>query len=201
MIAAPISRVLAFAVLLAIGASVTPARAQTDWVNLGTGSWFDPANWSAGLPPSIQTTVGNGGTAQITLPGADAGPTLNINGGSTVDLQLGTTLTAGMINLGPSGTLLISGSTAGLDPSTPLNFAGGTLRATLTGPPLTNNITFADGTTNTIAAGAGQTLTLQPSNFVLGTVTGATANFGSATDSGTVVLTLLGYRPWHLDPP
>jgi len=36
MIAAPISRVLAFAVLFAIGAVVTPARAQIVWNNTGT---------------------------------------------------------------------------------------------------------------------------------------------------------------------
>jgi hypothetical protein len=36
MIAAPISRVLAFAVLFAIGAVVTPACAQIVWKNTGT---------------------------------------------------------------------------------------------------------------------------------------------------------------------
>jgi hypothetical protein len=36
VIAAPISRVLAFAVLFAIGAVVTPARAQIVWNNTST---------------------------------------------------------------------------------------------------------------------------------------------------------------------
>ena len=39
MIAAPISRVLAFAVLFAIGTAATPALAQTSWTD-ATGSWF-----------------------------------------------------------------------------------------------------------------------------------------------------------------
>jgi hypothetical protein len=36
MIAVQVSRVLAFAVLFAIGAAVTPARAQIVWNNAGT---------------------------------------------------------------------------------------------------------------------------------------------------------------------
>jgi hypothetical protein len=96
-----------------------PARAQTSWID-ATGSWFTAANWSAGAPPNFGgTIVGNGGTATIVDAGAlaDAGPTLGINGGSTVNLQapgssLQTAFPNGVINLGPNGTLLLSGSTA-----------------------------------------------------------------------------------------
>jgi hypothetical protein len=170
-----------------------PARAQTSWID-ATGSWFNAANWSAGVPPQAGgTIVGNGGTARIDAGAlADAGVRLDIlNGGSTVNLQApGSSLQAGMfINVGPNGTLLLSGSTAVNTPF--LELAGGTLRATFTGPQLTNNnLVFVDGTTSTVAASAGQTLALFPTNFVLGP--GATPIFGSATDTGTVVL---GGRP------
>jgi len=158
----------------------------------GPGSWFDFSNWSSLIiPPNAGgTIVGNGGTANI--PGAAlADPTLEINGGSTVNLNAsgGSLQATGSITLGPNGTLLLSGSTDVISPS--MDFVGGTLRATFTGPALNNinTITFVDGTTSTIAAGAGTTLTLEPTVFVLGQVTGATVKFGSATDTGTIVLT------------
>jgi hypothetical protein len=95
--------------------------------------------------------------------------------------SLSVTPVVGSINIGTNGTLLLSGST---NVTGTINFAGGTLRSTLSGM-LTNNITFADGTTSTIAAAAGQTLTLAgtpPTPFVLGN--GATAKFGSAGGAG-----------------
>src|SRR5262245_66275957 len=48
VIRASVGRVLAFAVLFAVGAVVTPARAQTSWTNVNTGSWFTSTNWSNG---------------------------------------------------------------------------------------------------------------------------------------------------------
>ena len=170
--------VVAAATLLA----ATSARAQTSWNN-ATGSWFNPANWSAGLPPNARgTIVGNGGTANIDAGLlANAGLTLNINGGSTVNLQApGSSLQAtALITVGPNGTLLLSGSTA-VSATPTINLTDGTLRATFTGPPLTSSIGFNTGT---VAAAAGQTLTLAPGLFSLGT----SAIFGSATDTGTVV--------------
>jgi hypothetical protein len=112
--AAPTRRALAFAVLFAIGAGVTPARDQTtDWTD-ATGSWFVPGNWSAGVPTgaTVTTTVGNGGTAQIAGAAANAGNGLIINGGSTVDLQAGGSLIAGGFLIAGNSTLLLSGSTA-----------------------------------------------------------------------------------------
>src|SRR5262245_47390202 len=118
MIAAPISRVLAFAALFAIGAAVTPAHAQiTDWNPNTHRNWFIPGNWSNGVPDSFfsLTRVINGGTAQISGQPANAGTTLIIAGmaatGSTVDLQAGGSLTAGTIRIAPNGTLLLSGTT------------------------------------------------------------------------------------------
>ncbi len=42
------------------------------WNNPGTGDWFSPINWSGGVPtPSDFAYIRNGGTAQITAPGAN----------------------------------------------------------------------------------------------------------------------------------
>jgi T5SS/PEP-CTERM-associated repeat protein len=42
------------------------------WNNPGTGDWFSPINWSGGVPISVDFAyIRNGGTAQITAPGAN----------------------------------------------------------------------------------------------------------------------------------
>ena len=65
---------------------------QTVWTD-GTGNWFTPANWSAGVPNSSTIAdINNGGTAQITLGGAAA---------SLVEIGIGA---------GEAGTLSISGA-------------------------------------------------------------------------------------------
>src|SRR5262249_18688149 len=56
--AASVSRVLAFAVLFAVGVVVTPARAQTNWTGTNNIGWFDPGNWDAGVPtPAIAANI------------------------------------------------------------------------------------------------------------------------------------------------
>jgi hypothetical protein len=52
MIAAPISRVLAFAVLFAIGAVVTPARAQTWSTTPGSADYNTATNWTPATVPT-----------------------------------------------------------------------------------------------------------------------------------------------------
>src|SRR5262249_59186828 len=67
VIRASLGSVLAFAVLFAVGAVVTPARAQTtNWTG-ATGDWFTSGNWDNGVPTGATptTNVQNGGTAQI----------------------------------------------------------------------------------------------------------------------------------------
>ena len=65
---------------------------QTVWVD-GTGDWFNPLNWSAGVPNSgTIAQINNGGTAEITLGGAAAS-----------QVELG-------IAAGDAGTLSTSGS-------------------------------------------------------------------------------------------
>jgi autotransporter-associated beta strand protein len=170
--------------LTACSVLAAPVNAQTNWTG-ATGSWFDSGNWSAGVPPGATplTTVGNGGTAQIAGAAANAGTSLGVSGGSTVDLQSGGSLTAGTIGIGPNGTLLLSGATA---VTGDLSMQGGTLRSTVTGT-LTDSLVFGAGTTSTIAAAAGQTLTLGGPSFSMGAGNNL-AIFGSATDTGTIVL-------------
>jgi len=58
------------AVLLLIAGS---ASAQTTSWRTGTGSWFEPGNWTTGVPTSgVTAWIDNGGTAQIGRPGAEA---------------------------------------------------------------------------------------------------------------------------------
>ena len=46
--------------------------AQTDWVD-ATGNWFNPLNWSAGVPGAGEEAhIDNAGTAQINAAGAVA---------------------------------------------------------------------------------------------------------------------------------
>jgi hypothetical protein len=79
--------------LVAFLATAAPAFAQTTVWTDGTGNWFNPANWSAGVPDANTTAeCNNGGTAQITSSGAAA---------SLVEIG---------IAAGEAGTLSISGA-------------------------------------------------------------------------------------------
>ena len=55
---------------------VSSAAAQPKlWTNSGSGDWFAPGNWSAGVPDplnaaSLDARIDNGGTAEIGMPGA-----------------------------------------------------------------------------------------------------------------------------------
>jgi autotransporter-associated beta strand protein/probable HAF family extracellular repeat protein len=95
----------------------------------------------------------------------------------------GTTITA--------GTLVAAHQSAGTIDALgtgDITMNGGTLRSTVTGT-FFNNLTFADGTSSTVAAAAGQTVTFDAaSTFTLGNVASANATIGSLTDTGTVVV-------------
>lgn len=53
-------------------ASCSETNGQTFWQG-GVGSWFSPANWTGGVPSSLQAArINNGGTAQVGIPGAAA---------------------------------------------------------------------------------------------------------------------------------
>ena len=79
--------------LVAFLATAAPAFAQTTVWTDGTGNWFNPANWSAGVPTSSTIAqINNAGTTQITSSGAAA---------SLLELGVGA---------GDAGTLSISGA-------------------------------------------------------------------------------------------
>jgi T5SS/PEP-CTERM-associated repeat protein len=81
-----------FPIALVFFFSPQGVRAQTIWTN-ASGDWFNPANWSIGVPnSSTDGEINNNGTARIALTGA-----------ATASLYLG---------FGPidSGNLLVSGS-------------------------------------------------------------------------------------------
>ncbi|WP_246093849.1 autotransporter-associated beta strand repeat-containing protein [Mesorhizobium norvegicum] len=87
----------------------------------------------------------------------------------------GTTIAAGALRIGAGGALGTGN----------VIFAGaGTLGADAT-TTLTHTIVINDGVTATFGAAAGQTLTLNTPDFVIGN--GSGIRFGSATDTGTVV--------------
>jgi hypothetical protein len=112
-----------------------PSGAATlDWVNLSSGDWFEPANWSDTRVPVAGDTavVNNGGTAEASGAAAPIATTLSVGVGSgsisgtvittTADLALG----AGSSALGvgvatdpdarATGTLAVGGSIVGIAP-------------------------------------------------------------------------------------
>ena len=92
--------------LLALFLSSAPAFAQTTVWTDGTGNWFTPANWSAGVPNASTTAlINNGGEAQISSSGAAAGE-VEIGVGAQ---DSGTLSTSGSGNLDDSGGALYVG--------------------------------------------------------------------------------------------
>src|SRR6266404_3461484 len=76
--------------LFALFVTSVPAFAQTTVWTVGTGDWFTPANWSAGVPDSSTTAqISNGGTSQITSGGAAAGfVEMGVGAGDTGTLSI-----------------------------------------------------------------------------------------------------------------
>lgn len=82
---------------------------QTLWVD-GTGDWFNPANWSTGVPDESATAkINNGGTAQITS-GTAAAAFVEL-GSATGDV--GSLSTSGSGNLQDDGGLNVGEQGAG----------------------------------------------------------------------------------------
>jgi hypothetical protein len=103
MIAAPISRVLAFAVVFAIGVSVTPARAVD-------ATWFGPADWSNNLSwipatvPDNTATFTNNGASPI-VPIINPGFAININ-----TIQFTAAAPTFTFNIAPTANFIINGT-------------------------------------------------------------------------------------------
>ena len=177
--------------VLVLATMATPSALGGDstWIG-GTGDWATSSNWSAGVPGSSDTaTIGNGGTAQVSAPFNYAN-IVNITNGSTVAVQSGQ-LVAPYIYVGSnqgtqlsSGTLLYS-STNYIGGSTiELN---GTLRATASNT-VPAFIQFEAGTDSVISAATGTTLTLNHVDFLTSASDGHVAKFGSASDTGTIII-------------
>jgi len=97
-----IARWAIFALLLSAGHAFAQTTVWTD----GTGNWFTPANWSAGVPNANTTAlINNGGNAQISSSGAAAGE-VEIGVGAQ---DSGTLSTSGAGNLDDSGGALYVG--------------------------------------------------------------------------------------------
>src|SRR5262249_24098843 len=165
-----ISRVLAFAVLFAIGAVVTPARAQTNWTGINSIGWFDPGNWDAGVPtPAITANIDTiTPNATVIAAPADAQNLFVGNSGTgMLPIQTGGLTLASNLFVGNSGTgtLTIQNGTVDTAGNGLIGFnSGSTGTVTVTGPGSTwtmlGNLTVADSGTGTLAiqtggAGAG----------------------------------------------
>ena len=123
---------VAGAVLLLAASDVL---SQTNWKG-ATGSWFEPGNWTSGLPTtSKDATIDNGGTAQVASPGAAANTVyvgrtrlnpsfLEIFGGGMLSDQQGSL----GVSHGSVGTATVTGSgskwTNSVDLSVGINGAG-----------------------------------------------------------------------------
>ncbi len=105
---------ITFALLVVLSGS---ALAET-WINAGTGSWHDPANWDRGQIPLATTgaLVDNGGTARVGRVGemadvlfvGQAGTgTLEVINGGTLTLDIGARVG---VEAGAVGTVLVRGA-------------------------------------------------------------------------------------------
>lgn len=96
--------------MFALLASFAPAFAQTTVWTDGTGNWFTPANWSAGVPnANTGAQINNGGNAQITSSGAAAGE-VEIGVGAQ---DSGTLSTSGPGDLQDGGSVYVGRSGTG----------------------------------------------------------------------------------------
>src|SRR5262249_1459286 len=107
-------RLAIWALLALLLASASAFSQTTAWTD-GTGDWFTPGNWSAGVPDSSTTAqIRNGGTAGILANGAAAGfVELGVGARDTGTLSIsgaGTLQDGGAIYIGEdgTGTLLIT---------------------------------------------------------------------------------------------
>jgi fibronectin-binding autotransporter adhesin len=83
---------------------------ETDWID-ETGDWFNPSNWSAGVPNAITGAfINNGGTAQITSQGAAAS---GVELGSGVQ-DMGTLSVSDSGNLQSDNSLYLARSGTGI---------------------------------------------------------------------------------------
>ena len=111
------------------GAVIAPAATSTSWLGTALGgidtNWFDPRNWSVGVPTStVDAIVGTGRSPYPVLVSGNAlangltvgtGASLTLNGG-TLDLKAG---------LSNSGTISATAGTTSLSGTTATQLIGG----------------------------------------------------------------------------
>jgi len=114
------------AAVAASGPHVSAAAPRTGWTNPGAGDWFDPANWSDGVPTTSHEAYVNQGTAQ--LRGSSSQPA-KLTLGGTVNappsfvevLDGGRLMPQGKAYVGYApgsvGTLIVRGADAQFAPS------------------------------------------------------------------------------------
>lgn len=95
-----------------LGLSVTfvvPVGAQTTWTNPGEGSWFDPLNWSEGLPTAtVDASIKNGGTSRIESSPAEV-DVFEISGNSQLEIANGGTFAATTMTVVGGSNVIASG--------------------------------------------------------------------------------------------
>jgi autotransporter-associated beta strand protein len=170
--------------LAAVAFAAPVMAADTFWI-AATANWAVDANWNNNQPNAltVNANIENGGTAQITTA-VLGGTHVNISGNSIVDVRAGGSLTFGDTIFVADSTLLLSFSTnvAGTGATPTVTLHDGTLSAQITGsfaPVLSGDI----GTTNTVMAANGATLTLGTVDVV-----GQTLKFGAGINAGLIVI-------------
>lgn len=190
------------ALMLAAGLSTIalPVLADT-WNNTGIGDWAVDGNWADGSAPtsSDSAIIDNGGTAQVTTPGAQSSPvTVGESGAGALDILTGGTLLSsspGVIgkNTGSTGIVTVDGSGSSWTNSSSLavGLSGdGTLTISNGGAVSNANngiIGSAGGSTGTVTVdGSGSSWTISNSLFVGGTGAGTLTirNGGSVSANG-----------------
>ena len=171
------------------------AVAQTVWT-AGTGDWFEPSNWTLGVPDSASGTafdaiIANGGTAQILAPGGDVRRLRVglVGGPGNLLVDAGTLTVTDDLHLnegssGPASVTVQNGSTVtALDTvvgfssafSTPFLIAGG-------GTVYNATNSFIVGQSG---AGGGYLTVENGAVLASGTSSMGTNGFGNATVTGT----------------
>jgi T5SS/PEP-CTERM-associated repeat protein/autotransporter-associated beta strand protein len=183
--------------------SITPVAAQTSWIGgAQAGNWFDPANWTNGVPTGTSgalidapgaTISGAAGTTQALFVGTTGNGDLSIENGGTLQSQFGT------IGAGGVGTVTVDGIGSNWNVTSILE-VGETTTGKLfiqNGAKVTSASNFVGdqaGSNGTIVVdGAGSNWTASSSQIFIGESGAATVTIqNGGTFNSTTLSTLLG---------
>ncbi|MFN0137000.1 MAG: autotransporter-associated beta strand repeat-containing protein [Phycisphaerae bacterium] len=84
--------------------TAAPSPTAANWNVLATGAWFNSGNWTpSGVPTAaLVANIANGGTCTFAVEQFGQAASVNLRGGSTMDLR-GTLTSGGPIRVGESG--------------------------------------------------------------------------------------------------